>query len=49
MVYIETEQRDNTDLGEEALVPRIQVGHKGPEIQEKNLLDETLEKCPEFD
>ena len=37
MVYIETGQRDNTDLGEETPVPRIQGGHERPEIEEKDL------------
>lgn len=48
-MYFETGQRDNTDLGKEAPVPRIQVGRERPEIEEKDLLDGKLEKCLRFD
>lgn len=41
--------RDTTDLGKEAPVTRIQEGHDRPETEEKDLLDEKLEKCPGFD
>lgn len=41
--------RNDTDSNEEAPVPRIQVGHERPEIEQKDLLDEKLEKCPRFD